>query len=1500
MKQNTFDDKKNGMLKKHRKNKFWKKAVALLSCVTVFCTSYTMILPAMTMSETTYCGQEEGENHTHTLQCYSNPNADLENEANWTATIPSLTGNWNEDVLAVADSQLGYHESAANYHVSDNNEKKGYTRYGAWMNDPYADWNTDFVLFCLHYANVDANALSLSNDISTWTSNGAFVSKDSYTPNAGDLIVLDENNDGAADHAAIITEANGNAIRIVEGDLSDAVTQANYDTTDARVIGYIRMPQNPAIQTVAETAEETSAPEATAAPEETAQPEEASAPAETAEPEAAVSAQPTSTPEAAEATAEPQETAEPETMAAPEATSTPEAAAAPEATTMLSKAKRRLLNIFRAPEKSVDISDRLTDATITIDGKKVTEDTWNVKAGSSYDLKLTFKETTSNQFPNDNTWMTYQIPKGLNVENLNTTFDMLVDGKTISGNKMIVDKTNSVIKFQWNTSDPNFQRLVDSNNLHFDAKIHGSFDSSAREITFSDDVKRNIDVTDTHDAKVEKSGYYDSNDGKIHYTVTVTSTGTSQNVTVTDNITGTALTYDKNVKFTSTKGATATMNTSGNGFTARIPSMSDGEQVIFTYTASVDFGKLKKSGTVKEKTSNEVNIICPGDSNPNGNSSTNVVTISSISKNAQNPGDTYEENGKTYRNITWNIKANEERKKHLTYISDSIAQDSQGILSYSGDGLMIVVTYENGAQENRKVKWTASSIEKTNTGWTYTPPTSDGKASYDVTYTTKADVTSLIDSKNVSNTAETDYNSTTGSTTIDSTEENKLGASKKVSAVSSDKVTWEITVDVPAAGLDKLVVTDTLPSVYINDHNVYDSLDDNPEVTGLEGSEDYSLDKSDPSKFVMTFFKDKSQTKTGINSGKKRTLTIKYTTSINREWVEYARQHKDQSYLMTHRNNAIVSTFGIEKNVSAEVTINSDQSITKTEDPQGEGTYTDADGTTWQYFPYNIVLTGATEDNLTLEDTFDTRYLKYFDGVWDPVKNPTNKQWDAGFIWGGTQYGQGEGKQELTVEETSTGIKINTGILPRQQDGTLYSHYRIRYYLKARLDDLNKLAAENGGTATLTNSVTWGTQGASADVSYSYHGVSKTCIVNGNVATYTIDVNPSALELNEGNPMALEDTFSNLLIDVSTINISATDKNGKDRKNEVNYDFSGNTGTFTIPDSTHVVITYQAHPIGTVGSQVQMSNKAQMKAYKSETSKTVTIVGNAGGGGDILHLKLMKYEDGNMKKRLAGAVFQIFDADGTPLKYDTGDNKGNIITFVTDVNGYVDIKLSNSTGYSKGLSFGQTYKLKEIKAPDGYQLDESYIPFTISEDGTTDPLRHIYPNNGSVSVPNRKVFKVDVKLKKVDSQDASKTLSGAKFDLYGSDYVNDGAVNTNATLIQKGLTTDKDGTVLLSTLTSGTYYLVETQAPEGYGKEKDPIRLEVKDGKVTVTQGVETQSGTIIDDGKIATTEIIVTDPQAYNLPKTGGTGTVMIYVAGGVLVAVAVVMLVMQKRKKS
>ena len=1133
-----------------------------------------------------------------------------------------------------------------------------------------------------------------------------------------------------------------------------------------------------------------------------------------------------------------------------------------------------------ASETTQDVKKNLTDATIKINGQEVTGDTtWNVKDGNSYDITLKFRENSSSQFPNDGTWMTYKAPAGLQVENLNTTFDMVVDGKTIKGNKLVVDKASGLIKLQWNTSDTNFQTLTDSNNVYVDVNIKASFASDVQEVTFSDNVKRHVNVDKTHNASVQKSGYYDSKDGKIHYTVTVKSSGTSKDVVVTDTVNGTALTYDSNVTYESTKGATPKAKTEGNGFTATIPSMSDGETVTFKYTASVNFDKLKESGNVEQQeTSNGVRITCPGDSDEEDNSTTqyvNYIPFSSIGKNAESVGDTYKENGKTYRDITWNIKANEERKKHLTYISDSIAEDSQRVLSYSGEGLTIVVTHEDGSQEIRNVKWTDKNIKKTNTGWTYTPPESDGKASYNVTYTTKADVTNLIDDRNVSNSAKTDYNSTTGNAPVGASEENQFGASKAVEKLTEDEITWTITVNVPATGLDKLVVTDTLPSKWDNSKNkqYIDSFGEILSVEGLAGDENYTVDsKSDPSKFTMTFYKDKAKTKFGMNqSAGNRTVTIRYTTNNNKDWMDYSMQKPWDAESLKHTNTAVVNAPDVEKHVSATATFNpSEQTIKKSGSLAGQ--YKDPSGTIWQEIGYDITISGVTDDQV-LTDTFDTKHLQYWDGIYDQWNN---KLYDADVIYGGNAYSQGDSPSRVTVTPTDTGIKINTGKLPRQSDGSYYGYYRIHYYLKVKLDEMQQLAVRNEGTAKFSNAVTWGAKGASTDIYYPYPGVSKSCSTDGSVATYRIEVNPSALVINEGRPMQLVDTFTNQAIDYSTIDIKATDSQDSDRSKEITYDFSGNTGTFTIPDSTYVVITYQAKPVGKVGSSVQMTNEAKMKAYHASTDTQMTIGGSASGGGDVARLKILKHAKDHMETKLSGAVFQLLNGNGNELKYDRGENSGQKITFTTGPDGYADIRLSAGTEYSKGLEFGQTYKLREIKAPDGYQLASGDISFTISSDGSSDLTKNLYANGSTIAVADKKITKVSVTLTKTDAGNTATTLKGAVFNLYGSDYIgSDGKVNASAQAVAQALNTGEGGTVSLGTLTSGTYYLVETTAPDGYMVEKSPIALRVTDESVIVTQGTTERKSDITETNTGQTANITVTDSAetGYVLPSTGGPG---------------------------
>lgn len=54
-------------MKEKNKKRSWKQIVSILSCIVVFCTTYALILPAVTLSTDTFCGKEA---HTHSEKCY--------------------------------------------------------------------------------------------------------------------------------------------------------------------------------------------------------------------------------------------------------------------------------------------------------------------------------------------------------------------------------------------------------------------------------------------------------------------------------------------------------------------------------------------------------------------------------------------------------------------------------------------------------------------------------------------------------------------------------------------------------------------------------------------------------------------------------------------------------------------------------------------------------------------------------------------------------------------------------------------------------------------------------------------------------------------------------------------------------------------------------------------------------------------------------------------------------------------------------------------------------------------------------------------------------------------------------------------------------------------------------------------------------------------------------------------------------------------------------------
>lgn len=107
------------------------------------------------------------------------------------------------------------------------------------------------------------------------------------------------------------------------------------------------------------------------------------------------------------------------------------------------------------------------------------------------------------------------------------------------------------------------------------------------------------------------------------------------------------------------------------------------------------------------------------------------------------------------------------------------------------------------------------------------------------------------------------------------------------------------------------------------------------------------------------------------------------------------------------------------------------------------------------------------------------------------------------------------------------------------------------------------------------------------------------------------------------------------------------------------------------------------------------------------------------------------------------------------------------------------------------------------------------------------------------------------------------------------------------------VTTDDNGSASFAGLKEGTYYLEETEAPAGYNKLTGDVTVEV-------TKPVDDNTGNPVVDltGNISHTQRVENFTGA-TLPSTGGIGTTIFYLVGGILVAGAAIMLVTRKRVK-
>lgn len=187
------------------------------------------------------CGKEE---HEHTAACLVNPNAEI--DAEYDAKTPDRTSmDWAQDMVLVAQSQLGYTESKADVDEDGN----GYTMYADqyYKDKPmvYADWDSTFVAYCLYHAGVPQDIIPQYASISALRGELARMNSEYYTDDPQEFasilpgdIVMYKNAEGretigVVSDAAVDEETNlTTALTVISGDVATGCESDGETTID--------------------------------------------------------------------------------------------------------------------------------------------------------------------------------------------------------------------------------------------------------------------------------------------------------------------------------------------------------------------------------------------------------------------------------------------------------------------------------------------------------------------------------------------------------------------------------------------------------------------------------------------------------------------------------------------------------------------------------------------------------------------------------------------------------------------------------------------------------------------------------------------------------------------------------------------------------------------------------------------------------------------------------------------------------------------------------------------------------------------------------------------------------------------------------------------------------------------------------------------------------------------------------------------------------------------
>ena len=1049
---------------------------------------------------------------------------------------------------------------------------------------------------------------------------------------------------------------------------------------------------------------------------------------------------------------------------------------------------------------------------------------YQLRPETDYKLKLSFQENKDLQYANNEDGkLYYTLPAGITIpDDIAPTQFKIGD---LERNTFSYHAGSNQIEVQININGGDkYNEFKGAGDAFFDLEFNVQFQRNMEQIVFGNTKTVKVYVDSTNGLALDKIAKYNSDNGTVSYTVTVTSTGISEDVIVTDTLSGSWLKMYSadDVTITSNKNndlSEVTKSVSGRVMTVTIPSMTHGEVITITYTVQVDYDKVASVSTDIQK-ANTLNTV-----------SVNRTDVENVSVNADveyKPAIAKTASVNANNKITYTITLNSDYRYDISgkTITDVIPSAARRFGEYSGTGIT-VTRYSSGNTtpvDSVEVPWkNIISPEAKDYTWSYRIPSEHrGKYKYIITYTFQGE-NHEITGATITNTVSYDTGGSATSKPRIYPLDGMLKVEKTGSIVTDQesgekRIQWNVTFNIPAGKeYTGCKIEDWLPSTKIDNKTYADAyVDGSAEIMEtVDGSDPTTLEEDTAYNLVYDIANNKITvyfTNLG-KSDKNRVIKFTYLTIPNETWLK----NSSASVNNTHTNRVGVTARNQYSNdiyASVELYENNPE-ISKKATVSSRDAKENA-----KQIRYEIAVSGVEGDKIEITDEFNTSQLEL----------DSTKKLEVKYSNDGKNYTT-DSKATVDAQKTDDGRKFVISDFSRNGENN-YKYYKLTYYLNVK--DLESIETSSEG-GTVQNKATFRGEAATVDTKVvGTPGIIKkelsneaTIAADKYIAEYKLIINPGKKQYGKSDTLVVEDKMTNMTaIKRDDVKIKTVPESNKDKVTAV---FKNDGIDFTVPNATEVEITYKAKWTGS--GNVDHVNEVTVYGYSQSVSKKANVSSQGSGGYSNLHLTIYKVEDGNDIKLLSGAKFslEIYEnGEYIPVR----ERNGKPVTITTEENGKA--VLQGHEG-DRGWVLWKDYKYRliETKAPDGYILDTTPHEFTFSQElAANDPNVTYCENGGELTIKNKPI---EIEISKV-SLTGNEELAGAELKITkGSDET--GELVESWTSGKEAEDKNEDGSAKPHKvkLVAGTYTLSEGKAPTGYDTASKITFTVNLDGTVTST-----------------------------------------------------------------